>query len=342
MALMMPESPPGDPAREGTCAAWVAQEVLTGVYPDAEAMIGQSHENGWLVDLAMATEIQKYVNLVRSQGGEISVERSVTLNQFIKGTPDAYAVIAKDHTLKLTDLKYGYAPVEPFRNPQVSIYAGAIVRNLAARDIRIDRVELGIYQPRAWHPSGIHRTWVIRPEELMAFVHEIEDAGQAAQNPDAVPRAGAWCEYCPAASTCEANAQANYRIYEGIAGAVQRHMTTIELAAELDFLERAEAMLNARMTAVTAEAEARVKRSEHIPGWHMERRAGQRRFTVGAEIIRALTGIDPEKRVLVTPAELERKKVPAEILKLITETPTTTPKLRRVPPGYYQNLFKGR
>ncbi len=342
MASMMPAEVPGDAAREGTCAAWVAEMVLTGVVTSASEMIGRNHENGWLVEPDMARHIQKYIDHLRAHGGKIFVERKVRLNPLIEGTPDAWALLDDDGVLHGDDLKYGYGIVEPYKNPQVSIYLGAIIRFLTARGVTIKRVVVGIYQPRAWHPAGIYRTWECFPEELMEFVHEIELAGEKTQeqNPVAIP--GDHCEHCAAASTCAALAAANYRVYDMLCARVQRHMTAVEMAEELMFLEKAEEMLQGRLNAVTTEAEARIKRGETIPGWHMEQRAGQRRFTVPASVIRALTGKNPEVPKMVTPAELERMGASPAVVAKLSETPRTTPRLKRIAPGYFTNMFKQR
>ena len=337
MAGRMPPETPTDAAREGTCAAWVAEMMLThhAVYPG----VGAQHENGWLVTDDMVSHITKYVELVRSHGGTISVERKVRLNQWVEGTPDAFAVLDAEGTLRADDLKYGFVPVEPYRNPQVSIYVGAILRHLTARGVIIRQVVIGIYQPRAWHPAGIYRTWVATPEQLMAYVAEIEASIPATQeaNPRLVP--GSHCEYCPAASTCAAVTHENYRVHAKVCADTQRHMSQAELAEELAFLELAEDMLKARRTAVSAEAEARLKRAQHIPGWHLGERRGNRRFTVGADVVRALTGIEPSTAKMVTPVELERMGASPVMLKAITEVPIITPKLERIPPGFYTNLF---
>lgn len=342
MASRAPEEVPGDPAREGTCAAWVAEMVLTGEVQQASDLIGRNHSNGWLVEPDMTHRIQRYVELVRSYGGTIHTERKVELNGRIKGTPDAYAILAADAILRVDDLKYGYGIVEPYQNPQISIYAGAILRYLTARGVVIRQVVIGVYQPRAWHPAGIHRTWKTTPEELMAYVHGIEAAGELAQAPDPVAKPGAHCEYCPAAATCPAVTAANYRVYDMLCANQQRHMTPDEMAEELAFLAEADDMLKGRMNALHAEAQARIKRGEHIPGWHMEQGAGQRRWRVAAATVRALTGINPEVPKMVTPAELERMGASPALVRHLTETPRTAPRIKPVPPRYFANLFKGR
>jgi hypothetical protein len=334
LAATMPPEESSDPAREGTCAAWVAEMVLTGEYENCAAMIGVQHDNGWLVESAMARHIQGYVDMLCSYGGAVHAERRVVLNEYVAGTPDSFAVCTGD-TLRLDDLKYGFEIVEP-TTPQVTIYAGAVVRMLG---VDIKRIELGIYQPRAYHPSGIHRTRSITISELNRDIERIERAAEAAQDINAMCVAGAWCRRCEAAVKCSAVAHETYRAVAKMHNAQERQMTAPELAEELAFLQLAEAMFKGRRDAIHAEAEARFKRGEHIPGWHIEQGYGQRRWKVQPATIAMLTGIDPTSGKMVTPAELERQGADPKVLEALTETPRTKAKLAPIPDGYLASKF---
>ena len=338
MALAPPEQP-SDPAREGTCAAWVAELVLRGERADCHAMIGEAHENGWVVDVPMAYYVQGYVDTLRKYGGKIDVERKVRLNDHIAGTPDSFATLADD-TLRVDDLKYGFEIVEP-TTPQIYIYAGALVRQIYRNGGTVSRVVLGIYQPRAVHPSGIHRTITMFPEDLMMKVHEIEHAGEAAQRDDAMATPGRHCRRCSGAAQCFAVAHEIYKCYTRMFNGQQRTLTPKEMAQEMEFLETAEAMLKGRKDAIHAEAEARRNKGESIPGWHMERGVGQRRWKMGATTVKMVTGVDPTSGKMVTPAELERQGADPELVKHLTETPSTKAKWKPVPEGYYAALFGG-
>lgn len=343
MASNAPPEEPGDPAREGTCAAWVAEMVLSGAAADTKAMIGATHPNGWVVTEDMAGHVQPYVDLLRSYGGTIHVERKMRLNHLIAGTPDGFAVMADQGVLKVKDLKYGFEIVEPFQNPQVSIYAGAILRYLLARDVVIKQVEISIYQPRAYHPLGIDRVWKVNPTDLMDFVHSIEAAGEKCQDPMSPAKPGEYCYYCPAAATCPANAHEAYRLAEYVVAGKQRHMRPEELAKELEFLSVAEDIITGRKKAIFAEAEARVSRGEHVPGWHMRQDAGRRRWKVDPKVLVAMTGRDDLIQMEpVSPAEAERLGVNLDLIKAMTETPQLKPKLRKIPKGYYTQLFAQR
>lgn len=340
LASSLPPEQPSDPAREGTCAAWVAEMVLQGVVEKCADMIGEQHENGWVVERSMAHHIQGYVDLLRSYGGTIQAERKVTLVPgWIEGTPDSFAMINGD-ALYVDDLKYGYEIVEP-QTWQISIYASAIWKMLRAAGVVVSKFRLGIYQPRAMHPSGVHRTWTLTAAEMHQRWGQILDAANLTADPDALCVAGEWCRRCDAAHKCSAVAHEVYRAVMVMHNAQERQMTATEMAEELAFLDMAETMFKGRRDAVHAEAVARMDRGENIPGWHREQGYGQRRWKVAAETVKMLTGIDPTAGKMVTPLEMERQGANPETIKALTETPRTKAKLRPVPEGYYANMFGG-
>ena len=333
----VPEQPESDPAREGTCAAWVAETVLRGERADCKTMVGESHANGWTVDLSMAWYIQRYVDMIRDRGGEIDVERRIRLNDHIQGTADAVGTFA-DGKVIVDDLKYGYEIVEPY-SPQLAIYAGGLVRYLTARDHRVTTVTMGIYQPRAFHPQGIYRTATFRPEDLMMRVKQIESAAVEAHSYSAIATPGKHCRYCRGAAICSAVAHAVYDVHAVMLNGEQREMTADELRKELEFLSVAEAMLKSRKDAVHAEASARASNGEQIPGWMRQQGYGKRRWTVGKEVVKMVTGIDPSADKMITPAQLEVKGANPELVKAMTETPRTAATWKPVPQGFYAAAF---
>ena len=123
LSATLPPEAPSDPAREGTCAAWVAEMVLTGQAATPTALIGQAHENGWVVDRAMANHIHGYIDVLRSHGGTVYAEQRVVLNALVQGTPDA-AAVCDNGTLHVDDLKYGFERSNP--NAGISLHARQI------------------------------------------------------------------------------------------------------------------------------------------------------------------------------------------------------------------------
>lgn len=338
LSSTLPPDAPSDPAREGTCAAWVAEMVLTGQAARCADLIETQHpENGWLIESSMAKHIQKYVDLVRSYGGSIHAERRVVFNDLVAGTPDCFAV-SDNGTLRVDDLKYGYEIVEP-SSQQVWVYAAALYRMLKSQGVVIHQIVVGIYQPRAFHPQGVHRTRTLSAQDIEAFAKRAEQAAQAAQQPDALCIAGTWCRRCSAAHKCAAVTHEVYRAVTTMQNDQEREMTATEMAAELTFLDMAEAMFKGRKDAVQAEAEARLRNGKPIPGWHIEQGYGQRRWTVSANIVTMLTGVDPTAGKMVTPAELERNGADPDVVSALTETPRTKAKLKPMPDGYLASKF---
>lgn len=320
------ESPEGDEAREGTAAAWVAQVVLTGEARDCYALIGKTHANGWLTTDEMAQYVQAYVDMINMRGGTTSCEKFVTLSTdpLIAGTLDLSATVGEKPTLYIDDLKYGRKIVEVRKNTQLVIYAAAVLRKYAPGTFNL--VQLGIYQPRAFHRDGIYRKWVVSVADLEKMAAAIVEAGRAAYAPNPTATPGDWCEYCPVATRCEALAQTNYARISLVHSQAHRDMTATEISRELDFLEEADATLKARKKAVTAEAEQRA-RKERLPGYRLEMGKGKRRFNVDRAVVRMMTGIDPVEESICTPAELIRRGASKDIAHALSIIPDTGMKL---------------
>lgn len=333
-----PESPEGDEAREGTAAAWVAQVVLTGEARDCYALIGKTHANGWLITNEMAQYVQAYVDMINMRGGTTSCEKFVTLSTdpLIAGTLDLSATIANIPTFYIDDLKYGRIPVEVRRNPQEIIYAAAELRKYAPGTFNL--VQLGIYQPRAFHRDGIYRKWVVSVAELLRLADEIIEAGRRAYAPNPVGTPGGWCTYCPVATRCEALTHTNYARISLVHSQAHRDMTATEISRELDFLEEADATLKARKKAVTAEAEQRA-RKERLPGYRLEMGKGKRRFNVDRAVVRMMTGIDPMEESICTPAELIRRGASKDMAHALSIVPDTGMKLIKADEDFIATAF---
>ena len=118
-------------------------------------------------------------------------------------------------------------------------------------------------------------------------------------------------------------------------------MTAAELASELSFLEECETLLKGRVDAVKADAEARIKTGRSVPGYRLEHGTGNRKWIVDADTIRVMTGVDPTAGRMITPAEMERNNVPAELIEHLTEKPRTKARLIKMPTDYIRGKFNG-
>lgn len=342
---------PSDEAMEGTCAAWLAEMVLTGQVETCRDLVGEvCPENNWPVDDAMANYIQGYCDMITSRGGQMETERRVYLNSFINGTPDAYAVVttiprasftpqnAFKVTLNVDDLKYGFGIVDPTAE-QVVIYGGAIYNELVAKGIYPDEIQFGIYQPRAMHYDGIYRTRTITPQQLLVEIENIITRGEECFESDPIATPGSHCKHCPAALVCPANTTEMYDITTVMNASQARKLSPQELANQLSFIDIAEDMLKGLKRAAHAEANARMTSGEFVPGWGLKRGIGHRRFKVSGDMVKLFTGIDPSSNALCTPKELERRGADIDVLKSITETPETKAKLVPITTADVAKLF---
>lgn len=321
-----------DAAREGTCAAWVAETVLNSTEGiSCEDLIGKTHENGWLVCETMAADIQEYVNLVRSYGGTVTAEEYIVASEkpLIAGTLDSSITVFDNGILRVPDLKYGRGIVETTAKQLVCYGYGKL---MTLPPGSVNEVHLSIYQPRGFHKDGIYRTRVVTPEQLHQEFTDLWTMAVESARPDSIATPGPHCDNCQAAAGCISLAQTTYNLVHVVKSREHRDMTAKELSRELDFMDECKKTINARFKAIEAEAEARVKH-EPIPGWGLSSKKGNRVFTLPPSTIHLLMGVDPWNKSVCTPAELERRSDGSaefkERMKLITKQPTTGVKLTR-------------
>ena len=328
-----------DAAREGTCAAWVAETIINGDATCVEDMVGKVHPNGWEVDEDMARHLNGYVEMLqsrRSPQAEVYREASGT-NVTLAGTLDAESF--DGDVLCIDDLKFGYDIVEAPENPQLLSYLTLRYCVLDAASIP-DRIRLGIYQPRAIHPDGIYRQWEITKDEALHWIAVINNRAVEIASTHPLGSPGMHCNHCQGAAICDALTRSVYTMWAPIESRAYVTPSNQQLADELEMLDRFDKMLKARRAAVEAETEIRLDRNEFIPGWAKMPKKGNRIFTIPPEMIKGLTGIDPYDQKTVTPAELERRGANPKIVEKITKHPLVGYKLTRVTDKAIAALFK--
>jgi len=309
--------PVSDEALEGTCAAWVAELMLT----NQPVEVGMMHENGWEVDPDMVAHMQDYAEICRADGGQMWVEEYVTLSNSIAGTLD-FASLANG-VLTLRDLKYGFRLVSPDA-PQLIIYAAAILQ-VPPETIHTIRTE--IYQPRGFHQDGPRRWIDWAPDQIRDAAAWIIQRAEECYKPDPVATPGNHCLYCDGAVGCVALQQTTATALAIAETTGHRDRTPFEMSQALHFYRNALEIIKAAAKATEVEAEARAKRGERLPGWGITTRYGTSRVSKPPHIVKALTGKDATKTVPMNIGELRAAGLTKAQLSLITEQPTTGFKL---------------
>ncbi len=328
-----PLEPAGDSdsRREGTCAHWVVDCVFNGFAEVATDMIGEAHANGWVVDDEMAGHCQDYVDYVRSFGPALSSEMPVELFGLVRGRLDTVSS-GTDAIIRVFDFKYGWRLVEVEENYTMLCYGANLWEQ------RGGTIELHVFQPRPSHPDGPARVWTLTDWEMQDRYEWLRNRAQDCfVYPQGTP--GPQCRDCPAAASCHAlaaNVQAQYQL---ITDDRMTDPSGAQLAAHLAFPRLAAELAKARLDAVEAEASARISRSMPVPGWALEPRTGNRKFTIPRERVKLATGVDPVKTVEMSPAELERAGVPKHVVAAITYKPTIGRKLTNNPTNMANRMF---
>ncbi len=207
-------------AVEGTVAHDIASRYLKGELTRAqlEAMRGTKVVHPELpnepisVDDEMIDHVLGYAALVHAElakhpGAELKIEHRVyplADRPDLYGTSDAL-IIEPFGTIEVIDLKYGQGyVVEVERNDQLQYYGAGSLREGGEDPLNFERVELVIYQPRAYHPDGDTRRWEITPVDLLEWVELLRKEATETEDPNAPLVPGDHCRFCPVETTCPA------------------------------------------------------------------------------------------------------------------------------------------
>lgn len=339
LAETLPPEPESPYAAEGTFAHAVAAKALNELR-DVSELIGFT-DGIYTVDAEMAQHLQMYVDAVLACTNVPSVEikaKYCTGPIFISGTVDAFGLVEGNH-LHVFDLKYGkgvYVPVED--NPQMMIYALAVINTFAHCRQHARTITMHIVQPR--HPQGGHKTHTISREQLFTWGREeLAPAALAVDTTPDVRVAGDHCKFCPAKSVCpeikDVGLSIAKKAFAPDAKAAIAQLTPEQMGELIGKFP----LIVEWMKSVEDHATALAKAGTNVPGYVLEGRYGHRKWIDGAEdVIPLYTAECYEKPKLKTPAQLE-KAIPKDIVNSLTTRPELPPKL--VPVAKAKNPVAG-
>lgn len=314
---------------EGTAAHYMATVAFSGQHT-VEELVDRKAPNGTYMTSDMAEHVTAYNEILRSHafmiGVEIDTSHDASPNWAIKGRCDFAGLKTESH-LHIVDFKYGYRIVEPDENWTLISHAIGVLKQ--HQQLKIDHVSLSIFQPRPYHPEGKLRTVTMEAREL-------NDAFQTLNlklvNPSDELRTSNHCGYCPAMAQCPAARLAQFNAIDASETVYSDEINNDVLTQTLETLYRAQDMLEQRLKAFEELAKYRIKGGQVVKNYSVEMGLGHTRWKEGLtpELLNALTGKNLEARKLVTPAEAKRLGVDPEVIKPLTERPSTGIKLVRI------------
>jgi len=321
----------------GHAAHWVSSERFGGRDP----LPGTLAPNGVVVDEEMAEAADVYVDDVRQTLGvnglpflvveqPIEIPRVHPLNW---GTPDAWAYVASTRTLFIWDFKFGHGYVDVYENWQLLNYVAGILdrKGLDGFEEQKTRVVMRVVQPRNYHRDGPVREWSANAADLRGYFNKLATAAEVATGPTPPARVGEHCEHCPGRHACPALQAAGYKLADVVRVAPPLELDDHAAALELMFLERAEAILGARISGLKAQVERRLRDGAPMPFYGLEQTFGRLAWTKPADevfILGELFGVELRKPAEpITPTQAKKLGIDEAVLSAYAERPRTGVKL---------------
>lgn len=294
----MPYEPPGEAAAIGTAIHELSEAMIRGDaliqedYPDEQWDMAAEYA-AWIKDMAQgATKTMIEVNV---DDGLKSIHPA------LGGTADA--VIIKDRTLHVIDLKTGRVPVKADNNLQLLTYATGVARMLKApADVK---VVLHIYQPRTGHSS-----WETDGNRLINHGNDLKKAAELIDQGDAPTNPGqSQCKYCRAKSICPSMlakaAEAARSDFQPQAKAKTK--PSQEVIVDDQLLELAMQMQD-WSSAVIDHAKRIISDGGEVPGWTLKQGRKMRFWSAPAMVEEALRDV-PEAWELKSVAAITKLNI---------------------------------
>lgn len=324
---------------DGVACHWLAAELWEGrpVEP------GTLSPNGREITEEMVLAVDEYHSMIRGWDAPgVSIEQQVPVSRFFPGvadgTPDVWGYNSVTYTLFVGDLKYGFTPVEVWRNAQLIVYAWTLVCRLSeTTGRRVENIRMFICQPRLPHRDGTIREWGVSHDELQALATTLKEAAAKCYAPNPSCTVGSQCRNCMGAYACRTLQAAGGSGMEVSYDATPFVLNDAQLGYELSKLMRARDHIEYRLNGLSMQAESLIRKGKRVPGFELGRKATRWRWRDGAEpIVRRLGelfGVEVMQPPKVKSVAKLRDAFPIDVQTMYAEKPTGELTLRSVDPN---------
>lgn len=345
MEAAYPETEETPEQREGTAAHWAVEQVLHGHAIDP----GVIAPNGWVLDQEMCDGAELMLEAIPQRVRPlVRVEQRVSMGKRIHpecwGTPDVQAYDPSGRRVHVPDYKYGHGYVEVIDNWQLICYAAGVLDAYGLHDLDVT-LELSIVQPRCWHKTGHVRRWTVPASDLRGPWNRLMMAAETALGPEPPLNAGDHCRNCRARHACPALHKYVTRIHDLTERALPLEMPDNALAFEVRDLRRLAELLQARLTGLEADAEARLRAGKRLPGLALEKGESPLKWTAPAATVLGLGrvyGLDLAKPPApITPTQARKAGLPEAVLSGAAKRDATAAKLVLSDPMAMRRIFNG-
>lgn len=330
---------------DGTACHWLAAEL----WEDRPHIVGDLSPNNRELTEEMFLAVREYHALLQGWSGTPTLEQLIPVSRFFPGvadgTPDAWAYDTALDLLDVADLKFGFRPVEVWRNAQLIIYAWTLVCLLADQGHAPQRVRMTIFQPRCPHRDGTTRTWIVGVRELAELAAELAAAAQECYAPAPQCKVNPGCRNCTAAYGCRTLQAAGLGAAEVSYDATPFVLNEAQLGYELSKLVQAQQYLEHRITGLSTQAESLIRRGQRVPGFELGRGRTHWRWRPGADVLvkrlGELFGVEVMQEPKVKSVAQLRNSFPIPVQDLYAFKPDGEMKLRPIDPNEAIKRFMG-
>ena len=301
----------------GTTAHALAALCLEGGSEPWQHIGKRQFDGGAEVDKEMADAVADYIATLdrwhpantRNQGNTF-IERRFEcpdIHKLFFGTSD-FIHIDGDGVLHVWDFKYGAGVVvEPEHNAQLMYYAAGAMEDLGLWS-HIDLVRVHIFQPRAWHSDGPHRSWKTTTDDLVTWLDETLLPAMERALTDETTKTGEHCRFCPVRFYgCPALMKDADELEGLMDEAKKKGVPALANAEVCRILDLGRTFLIQKKAALST-ATARAEQGVELPGWKLAKKRSNREFRAEAatEAFKKWGDRAMTKPTLKSPAQIEK------------------------------------
>lgn len=314
---------------QGIAAHWLAEEIARLNRSERGDWVGKKAPNNVFISDTMFDHVTDYLQHLEKDGVPmLELDCSHGLNAVWQVNGRCDAISYNNGVLTVTDFKYGFRIVEPHLN--WTLISHAVGFMIANPQLRVDRVNFCIFQPRQSHPDGVYRVWSI---DRLRFGELHAQLSNALREPSDELNTGSHCSFCPKILSCPASRAATINAVDVSMSSYDEHAPDDVLGFELDQTNAAIVALKARLKAYEELAINRIRHGKIIQGYHVTAGEGRRKWNDGVkpEFVKLATSVDVSKpSEMITPTQaIKAAKTPAqkEAIKALSMVPSKGPKL---------------
>lgn len=334
MVQSMPDISDPTVRDEGTAFHWCSLMIWLG----HAINIGQRVQIDGMSSPVVVTDemldhVDEYLDRIRSRGSRPMLEYEVAaprIHPECGGTTDSWNFVPEKMTLYVDDAKYGYRWVDPYQNWQLLVYVCGLLDHIGVIDDRHIKVEMSVFQPRAYRRDGPWFVWHANAADLRTYFNILSNAAHTVLSPFAKCITGEWCTNCDARANCDAYDQAVENALDVSFEPINNELSPIRADTELLRIERAMQILEARQSALMARAEMFMRDGQQLR--HYEMKPGRSRpiWKPGIEASLKQMGV-PFKERPITPTQVrDRKLLDPKVIDALSDRPPAGLKVARV------------